>query len=361
MDAATQALISEAVAEASASGELTADPPAPAPTEPSGEVAPADPAGETEVTDEAEGETPEAEGDEDSQPEAESAEETDGAADAAEPVEAGAVDVDAIAAAIDAEDPDAFLAALGDHAKVLLGAKAHRALRRAGAESKRLADRANQLAKDLQAKYGDPVAAARAATAGDLNPFLDHVERVTGLSWTELVTQANQIIAGRKTKLEATAVAKGAAEAAAKVRREEAATQIRQAITELATRSEARLLKAHPKLVDQVFDRMREGYHRGVTTPAKALAEVKRDLLSQTRALQRVFVPSTKTAAAATPAAPTKAPAKPATKLRPPSEDVRPEGRKATDAELRREALREVGQWSAEHERRYQASLQQRR
>ncbi len=359
MDAATQALISEAVAEASASGELTADPPPPAAKVPSEPVEAAEPAeGDEDSQPEAEGEPAEATGDEDSQPEpAEDAAE----ADAVEPVEAGAVDVDAIAAAIDAEDPDAFLAALGDRAKVLLGAKAHRALRRAGAESKRLADRANQLAKDLQAKYGDPVAAAKAATAGDLNPFLDHVERVTGLSWTELVTQANQIIAGRKTRLEATAVAKSAAEAQAKVRREEAATQIRQAITELATKSEAKLLKAHPKLVDQVFERMREGYHRGVTTPAKALAEVKRDLLSQTRALQRVFVPSTKTAAAAAPAAPTAKPKAAAPKLKPPSEDVRPEGRKMTDAELRREALREVGQWSAEHERRYQASLQQRR
>ena len=63
--------------------------------------------------------------------------------------------------------------------------------------------------------------------------------------------------------------------------------------------------------------------------------------------------------AAAAPAAPTKAkPAAP--KLRPPSEDVRPEGRKMTDAELRREALRDVGQWSAEHERRYQANLPRR-
>ncbi len=359
MDAATQALITEAVTEAAASGELGAEPTESA--APPAAEAPEAPealegaeAGEEEVEAEASGEPADADSESDSQPEAE-------ADEAPEPADATALDVDALTAAIDSEDPDAFLAALGDRAKVLLGAKAHRALRRAGAESKRLADRANQLAKDLQAKYGDPVAAAKAAAAGDLNPFLDHVERVSGLTWTELVTQANQIIAGRKTRLEATAVARSASEAQAKVRREEAAAQIRQSIVDLVTKSEARLLKAHPKLVDQVFDRMREGYHRGITTPAKALAEVRRDLLSQTRALQRVFVPSTKTAAAAKPAAPTATKAKPVAKLKPPTDDVRPEGRKMTDAELRREALRDVGQWSPDHERRYQANLTQRR
>src|SRR5690606_34099252 len=103
-----------------------------------------------------------------------------------------AFDVEKVKAAIEKKDPKAFVEALGDAANDLLQGKAHKALRlmvkdvqKAEKQSAEAYAKASELVTSLQKKYGDPIAARQAADEGNVDVFIDMVEKWSGRSWTD--------------------------------------------------------------------------------------------------------------------------------------------------------------------------------
>lgn len=234
------------------------------------------------------------------------------------------LDTKALTKAIDDEDPKAFIVALGKHADTLLGAKAHKALRMQAKEVRHQEQRAEKITSALMAKFGDPVAARKAAEAGDAEAFVESLEKQYGAPWAEMLKFVNASFAGKPARLEAKAKAQHAEQSA----QTEAAAKVKSEIETRVKTSDAKLLKAHPKIIDLVFEKMRTEYKNGINTPAKALAAVKKELQAEHKALAKVF------AAGSTES-------KPATKPRPPREERQSDGRKMNDEEFIKEFLRE--------------------
>lgn len=258
--------------------------------------------------------------------EGEAATETAAEEDASEAV----YDTVALAAAIDAEDPRAFIDALGPAAEVLLGGKAHAALRRQAGDLKKAEGAAKKFEAHLEAKYGDPIKARKAAAEGDINAFLDNIERQYGAPWTAMVKAVNDAMAGKPARVENVAEAAKRAELAQTAAREEARAKVRQDITRHVSTVDKALAKACPSVVDRVYEKMRTGWAQGINTPAKALALVKKELKTEAAALVKLFAPQKP---------------KPKTTVPLPRETRETPGRKMTDAEMREEFLRQEGLW----------------
>lgn len=227
--------------------------------------------------------------------------------------------------AIEAEDPKAFLEALGKHADTLLGAKAHKALRLQAKELKKHEERADKVLAQLNAKFGDPVTARKAAEAGDADTFVEAIERQFGAGWTDIIKFVNDSMAGKPARLQAKAKQAQAQQTA----QAEAQAKVKSAIEQTIKTSDQKLLDAHPKIVELVFEKMRAEYAHGVNTPAKALAAVKKELEAQHKALSKIFTGKTET--------------RPASKPRPPREERQSEGRPMSNDDYIHEFLREHG------------------
>lgn len=213
-----------------------------------------------------------------------------------EPTEPAPADVDAAAvtAAIKAKDVQAFLKALGPHAEEMLGSKAHKALRIAAKTAEKAAEKAakkdadaHELVQQLAAKYGDPIAARKAAEEGDTDAFITLVEKWSGRPWNDTIRWVTQGIAGRKERLEARAREDGEAARQAAAKKEQAVAEARKWADDGVKRLAPEL--HHPEVVDMVMAEIRAGYSQGITTPAKALPLVRRKLEEQYGRLKKVF------------------------------------------------------------------------
>lgn len=214
----------------------------------------------------------------------------------AEPAEPAAADVDAAAvtAAIKAKDVQAFLKALGPHAEEMLGSKAHKALRIAAKTAEKAAEKAakkdadaHELVQQLAAKYGDPIAARKAAEDGDTDAFITLVEKWSGRPWNDTIRWVTQGIAGRKERLEARGREEGEAQRQAVAKKEQAVAEARKWADDGVKRLAPEL--HHPEVVDMVMAEIRAGYGAGITTPAKALPLVRKKLEAQFERLKKVF------------------------------------------------------------------------
>jgi hypothetical protein len=191
--------------------------------------------------------------------------------------------------AIKAKDVKAFIVALGDAANDLLGGKAHKALRLAAKELRDGEERLAKSAKALTEQYGDPKKAFEAAKKGaeGADEFVEAIERQAGTSWAEIVKYVNESQAGKDARLQAKAKVETEKTAAADAKRAEHEKTLRTLITDTVKGSDSKLLEADPEIVDDVFRVMKAGWSKGINTPAKALAVVKKRLES----LAKVVVP----------------------------------------------------------------------
>jgi hypothetical protein len=231
----------------------------------------------------------------------------DGAAAAAEgseevkasPAPAG-VDAAALTKAIEAEDPLAFVKALGEHADKLLTGKAHKALRLQVRELEDKATaataaqaKADSLATQLGKKYGDPIAARTACNKGDVGAFLDMIEKWSGHSWNDVQRWVAAGLAGKPQRVtfqernpEPAAPAVDPAETA---RQEQAQAEVK-AWAEKGVKSLAPDLD-FPEAQELVLEEIREGVRtgKGVNTPAKAIPIVRKKLQERYERLHAVF------------------------------------------------------------------------
>ena len=363
--ALTASLIREITAEARSTGQsLVYDPEAPPEafdepgTTPKPKAKP--PAKGTDAKASPEKESLEDGQSEDGQPE-ESIEDVEDAEDGESPEPKGALDPEAVKAALSAEggvDMLALAAALGVDPETLKVTPAqHRILRLQHSKAKRMTQQAHDLAKRLNDTYGDQVKARKAVATGDLNPAIEYIEATFGMSWNELNRAVAQLLQGKpvadieqkrelnelRKKEQARAEAeKQANEAKAKEHKvTEAKTWIAASIKgdKLATPELNQQLKdaGFPTITDLVFEEMQAGYSKGLTDPKKALELVKQKLTKQARALNA-------TGLVGKPPPPAKA--KPLSASKPRSDaqtgaagNVRP----MTDAELRAAVLKEAG------------------
>jgi hypothetical protein len=242
----------------------------------------------------AEGGEPDGEGDDgadSADPEAQSTDEPEG--DEA-PSIATAVDLKALKAALEKDDPVAFVKALGKKAESLLSSKAHRALRlqvkeveKAQAKAVAAQSRADELATKLGEKYGDPIAARKAAETGDVDSFVTLIEKWSGHPWNDVMRWVTNGIAGRKERLEAKARETNEATQRDQAKREQAQAEVRDWCDKGVKKLAADLHS--PEVVQMVVDEIRIGFANGITTPAKALPLVRKKLEAQYKMLHKVF------------------------------------------------------------------------
>lgn len=227
---------------------------------------------------------------------AETPDEDDGgeSAEPAESPEPSDVDSAAVAAAIKAKDVQAFLKALGPHADDLLGSKAHKALRIAAKAAEKAAEKAakkdsdaHSLVQQLADKYGDPIAARKAAEDGDVDSFITLVEKWSGRPWNDVMRWATSGIAGRKERLDSRDRETKAADQQAAAKKEQAQAEVKVWVDAGVKKLAPEL--HHPEVVEMVMAEIRAGYAQGITTPAKALPLVKKKLEAQFQRLKKVF------------------------------------------------------------------------
>lgn len=200
----------------------------------------------------------------------------------------------ALEKAIEAGDVRKFLEALGDKAEALLGGKAHKALRLQAAELGTQEKRLKKAHAALNEKFGDPVEARKKWEAGDIDAFVDLIEKQSGVPWADCEKAVHESIAGRETRLQSKAKADEAAKAVAETKRAEHETSLKTLITDTVKASDAKLLAADPEIVEDVFRIMRTGWKRGINTPAKALAELKKRLVAAAAVLAPAAEPAGK-------------------------------------------------------------------
>jgi hypothetical protein len=205
--------------------------------------------------------------------------------------------------AIKARDVKAFIAALGDAAEELMGGKAHKVLRLAAKEVREGEEKLAKSAKALTERFADPTAAFEAAKKGPegADAFVDAIERQAGgASWADIVKYVNDSQAGKEARLQAKAKAETEKTAAADAKRAEHEKTLRTLITDTVKASDAKLLEPNaeaPDLADavvsDVFAVMKAGWSKGINTPAKALAQVKKRYL----AIAKLLAPAAPAAA----------------------------------------------------------------
>jgi hypothetical protein len=273
----------------------------------------------------------------------------------------GEIDMDAVSAAVNAEggvDILALAKALGkDPEELGVSPAQHKAIRLSQKKATQTLARANSLAERLQKQFGDRVAARKAVEAGDLQPGIDCVEAIFGMSWNDLNRAVAATLAGKplpdlenkrelrelkKKDAERAEAAKKADEEKATSERTEAAkafigTKIKG--DKLASPEVAKLLKdaGLPSITDLVFEELKAGYARGMTDPKKALELVRQKLTKQAKAL----------AAGGLVTLPKPAGAKPAVSASKPRAGAQAgaagNSREMTDAELRASVLKDAG------------------
>lgn len=205
------------------------------------------------------------------------------------------VDVKALSAAIEKNDPAAFVKALGPAAEELLSSKAHKALRLQVKELEQKTEahqaaesKAADLAGKLETKYGDPIRARQAAAKGDPDGFIDMVEKWSGgYAWADIMKWVANAAAGRPAKLE-----ERKAEAQGQLADKTAKQEQAQAEAKVWVARGVKAIEPAldlPLVHDMVYQEIREGFAKGINTPAKAMPAVKAKLKAQYDALHKVF------------------------------------------------------------------------
>lgn len=207
-----------------------------------------------------------------------------------------AIDGAALAKAVEGKDIAALLKAMGPAAEEMLTSKAHITLRRqlkdieaAQGAAKADQEKASALATGLGAKYGDPIAARKAAEAGDANAFIDLVEKWGGHDWNTMQRWVANVIGGRPARLEAKAKEETEKQTKVAQKRDVALAEAKTWVSGVLNKSDATLVKECPEIVDLCIDEIRNGHGRGVDTPAKALPLAKKRLQEQHARLSRYF------------------------------------------------------------------------
>lgn len=230
--------------------------------------------------------------------EAETATETEPAAetDSAATAPLAKVDPAALAAAVEGKDLAALLKAMGPAAEEMLSSKAHvtlrhqiRDLEKAKSEATAKKAEADGLAVKLGEKYGDPIAARKAAEGGDVDAFLDLVEKWGGHDWNTMIRWVSNGIVGRKERLEAKAADVTKQSGEKETKRAAALTEAKTWVTGVLSKSDAQLVKDCPEIVDLCIDEIRGGHGKGVDSPAKALPLALKKLKAQHERLSRYF------------------------------------------------------------------------
>lgn len=201
----------------------------------------------------------------------------------------GAVDSAAILAAIEAKDPAAFIEALGPAADDVLTGKAHKVLRLQLKDAKAETAKWQQIAQGLSVQYGDPIAARKASEAGDVDTFVDMVEKWGGHSWNDLMKWVAKGIQGRPERLEAKQRDAAKAETAKTAEQAKALEETRVWVGDSLKKADAKLLESAPELVDLVIEEIKSGLAKGIDSPAKALPLAKAKLKTQYERLHAVF------------------------------------------------------------------------
>lgn len=204
---------------------------------------------------------------------------------------AGKVDPKAVMAAIEAKDTEALLAALGDAADDILGGKAHKSLRLQLKDVDKRKKEFEALGERLQAKYGDPVAARKAAAQGTpeaADTFIDMVEKWAGTDWNSVQRWLAQGLAGRPGRLEAKTQQTTAAQRQQTERQQAALNETKTWISTHVKKAEPELAD-DPEVVELMVAEMKVGLTKGIDTPAKALPLVKKKLKAKYDRLHKVF------------------------------------------------------------------------
>lgn len=209
-------------------------------------------------------------------------------------------DPKALAAAVEKNDLPALLKAMGPAAEKMLSSKAHATLRlqakqlaKKQTEINALDTKTSETATKLGEKYADPIAARKAAAAGDADAFVDLVEKWGGYEWNAMVKWVANSAAGRPARLEERAKA---SEKEAKGVSEKQAQAIAEAKTWIETglnKADAKLLKNCPEAADLCMEVIRSQRTSGIDTPKKALPLVLKQLKTQHARLSKYFGTST--------------------------------------------------------------------
>lgn len=205
-------------------------------------------------------------------------------------------DPKALATAVEKNDLPALLKAMGPAAEKMLSSKAHATLRlqakqlaKKETEIKALDTKTSETATKLGEKYGDPIAARKAAAAGDADAFVDLIEKWGGYEWNAMVKWVANSAAGRPARLEERAKA---SEKEAKGVSEKQAQAIAEAKTWIETglnKADTKLLKNCPEAVDLCMEVIRSQRTSGIDTPKKALPLVLKQLKTQHARLSKYF------------------------------------------------------------------------
>lgn len=208
------------------------------------------------------------------------------------------VDTEAVLAAVKSKDVAALMKALGPAADEMLTSKAHVTLRLQirdleKATSALTATKAEvaDLSEKLKAKYGDPIEARKKAEAGDVDGFLDMVEKWSNMSWNDTLKWAAKAIAGRPEKLPPKQESKKE-EKAPEVDAQAQETAIKETKAWISTglsKIDANLVKDLPEVVDMCLEEIRVGFKNGIDSPAKALPLAKKKLKEKYSNLARYF------------------------------------------------------------------------
>jgi hypothetical protein len=245
---------------------------------------------------------------------------------------------DKLTKAIESKDPKAFVEALGDVAPELLGGKAHKTLRlmvkdaqKANKEAADTYAKAEKVGQLLDAKYGDAIKAREAADKGNVDAFVELIEKWAGNDWNEIQRWVAKGITGRNERLVSK---KAEAEQATKAQTEQQVKAANEAKDWIKTKlqvSDKQLLESCPEIVDLVFDEFKVSFDKGVRTVREVLPAAKKKLEDRYLALHKVFGNKTQT--------PTKKAPSPAAKSPRADKNTRPK----TLAEIIAETIAEDG------------------
>ena len=212
------------------------------------------------------------------------------------------VDGAKLAEAIEKKDLTALLAAMGPAAEEMLTSKAHATLRLQVKDLKKLQTEVTggeAKLKDatikLAEKYGDPITARKACAEGDVDTFIDMVEKWSGHDWSDVIKWVTNGIKGRTERLEARAKDAKKNDTQAQERVQQALEETRTWIQTSLSKSHGRFLKEVPGAIEMVLAELRAGHSKGIDSPAKAVPLVLKKLQEQHAQLGRYFEVKQKT------------------------------------------------------------------
>jgi hypothetical protein len=221
---------------------------------------------------------------------AEASDESEATDETEEKPEPVAYDADKVKAAIEKKDLAALIEAIGnDVAEELLGSKAHKTLRLQLRDAKNAESRAVKLTETLTNEFGDAIAARKASAEGNVDAFLDMVEKWAGRDWNDLQKWVAKGVAGRTERLEAKTKEQAEEQTKAADIQKKALEEARTWVSSTVNKAEPKLLAECPEIVDMIIDEMKAGLAKGIDSPSKALPNVKAKLKARYESMHKYF------------------------------------------------------------------------